>query len=144
MKLIGTGLIMQLKTTHRPGPDGPPSYRAACLTLKESNIMNARVLTLAAALILSAAGAVHAEQTALGQSVPATVANHWLYDVNGNTIGSVRKLTDGGQTAVIMVGDYLRPGSHEATVPVSALAIHNGRVTLEGNTVQALNLTARR
>ena len=123
-----------------PGLDGPPCGRAACMTWKEIDIMNARVLTLTAALTLSAGVAAQAAETA-----PATaLANHWLYDVNGNTIGSVRKLTDGGQTAVIMVGEYLRPGSHEATVPASALAIHDGRVTLEGGTVQALNLPARR
>jgi hypothetical protein len=113
--------------------------------------MNIRSFSLVAALALTSglAVAVHpgvAQAQGLG-GVPTHAeefVNHWIYDAQGNIFGSVRRLTDGGQTAVIMVGAYFQPGSHEATSPTSALAMRNGKVTLEPTSVQALNTTTRR
>lgn len=100
--------------------------------------MNTRTIALAAALVLSAGGAAFAQTAA-----PANVVGDFLYDQQGSTIGSVRSLTDGGRTAVIMVGFIGQPGSHEVTVPASALNVANGHVTLRADTVEALNATRR-
>lgn len=113
--------------------------------------MNTRILSLAASLALSIGG------SAMAQTASSLTANHaeiysaasspvgrWLYDLKGNTIGSVRSLTEDGRTAVIMVGSYFQDGSHEARVPVGALSVVNGKVTLQTETVQALNTVRRR
>ena len=76
-------------------------------------------------------------------SVAASTVGHWLHDPQGNTIGSVRWLADGGRTAVIMVGSYFEPGSHEARVPAGALSVVNGKATLQTQTIEALNTTPR-
>ena len=110
--------------------------------------MKTTLLAAAAALSLAAATA----QAASGSGDPfpfrapgiaASTIGHWLYDAQGNTIGSVRGVTDGGRTAVIMVGSYFRPGSYEARVPASALSVVDGKVTLRTETIQALNAGPR-
>ena len=113
--------------------------------------MNTRLLGLAAALALSAGGAVLSSgalaQEALARTPAETVApgvaasavGHWLYDAQGNSIGSIRGLADGGRTALIMVGSYFRPGSYEAQVPASALSLVDGKVMLQTEMFQALN-----
>jgi hypothetical protein len=112
--------------------------------------MNKRLIGLATVLAISlGAGAVRdaaQAQAALSQapygsesSVASEAVGRWLYDAQGNTIGSVRGVEDGGRTAVIMVGSYFRPGSYEARVPARAITIVNGKVTLQEETVQALN-----
>jgi hypothetical protein len=101
----------------------------------------------ALALLAVSAGAGAMAQTAAGPA-PATCATpdavgRWLHDPQGNTIGSVRALTDGGQSVVVMIGSYFRPGSHEAVVPACAVSVADGRVTLhEERTLQALNTRA--
>ena len=117
--------------------------------------MNTRLLSIAAALALSVSSAAVSggalAQEALGRvpaetaspSVAASAVGRWLYDPRGNTIGSVRSLIDGGRTAVIMVGTYFRPGSYEARVPANALSVVDGKVTLQTETVQALNSLSR-
>ncbi len=108
--------------------------------------MNTRLLSLAAALALSvSSGAVNsaAMAQAASSSVAASAVGRWLYDAQGNNIGSVRGLADGGRTAVIMVGSYFRPGSYEARVPASALSVADGKVTLQTETMQALNARPR-
>jgi hypothetical protein len=112
--------------------------------------MNTRLLSLIAALALSVsvgAMAQSAAYPAAGQaaspSVAASAVGHWLHDSQGNTIGSVRGLADGGRTAVIMVGSYFRPGSYEARVPADALSVVDSKVTLRTETVQALNAHPR-
>ena len=102
--------------------------------------------TLAAALVLSVSGGAMAQSAAdqiVSPSVAASAVGHWLYDPQGNTVGSVRGLVDGGRTAVIMVGSYFRPGSYEARVPASALSVVDGKVTLQTKTLQALNARSR-
>ena len=113
--------------------------------------MNTRILSLAASLAFTLGGAALAQPAAgpaAGQatiySVASSVVGRWLYDLRGNRIGSVRKLENGGRTAVLMIGSYFQPGSHEARVPASALSMADGRAVLRGDTVEALNTVSRR
>ncbi len=113
--------------------------------------MNTRILGLAALLAFSAgsgamakAAADPAATQAAALPVAAGAVGHWLRDPQGRIIGSVRSLTDGGRTAVIMVGSYFQAGSHEARISSSALSMVNGNVTLRPETVQALNTTPLR
>ena len=112
--------------------------------------MNTRILSLAASLAFTLGGAALAQPAALaaGQatvySVASSAVGRWLYDLKGNRIGSVRKLEDGGRTAVVMVGSYFQPGSHEARVPASALSTVDGKAVLRSDTVEALNTVSRR
>ncbi len=113
--------------------------------------MNTRILGLAALLAFSAgsgamaqAAADPAATQAAALPVAAGAVGHWLRDPQGHIIGSVRSLTDGGRTAVIMVGSYFQAGSHEARISSSALSMLNGNVTLRPETVQALNTTPLR
>ena len=113
-----------------------------------------RILSIAASLAFSLSSGAMAQtaQTATSPaadrtaaySVAANSVGRWLYDLRGNIIGSVRSVTDDGRTAVIMVGSYFQPGSHEARVPASALSVVNNKVTLGGETVEALNTTPQR
>jgi len=108
--------------------------------------MQIRFPWLAAVLALSVnAPAMGQTSTGLAEpdAVEARAVGHWLYNSDGTKIGSVRRLSDDGQTAVIMVGSYFQPGSHEATLPVTALFVVNGRVTLQTGMAQALNVVAR-
>ncbi len=75
-------------------------------------------------------------------SVAASTVGRWLHDSQGNIIGSVRSLTDGGRTAVVMVGSYFRPGSHEARMPAANLSVVDGKVTLLSESAAALNGTS--
>lgn len=113
--------------------------------------MNTRILSLAASLVMSISGTALAQTTynsttnhAQIYSVAASAVGRWVYDLQGNIIGSVRSLTDDGRTAIIMVGSYFQQGSHEARVPSENLSIVNGKVTLQAGTVQALNTVSRR
>lgn len=77
-------------------------------------------------------------------SAPAAQAvGHWLYNPQGHTIGSVRTLADGGRSAVLMIGSYFEPGSHEMTFSSRRLSVVDGRVTLQTEAVEALNTPAR-
>ena len=112
--------------------------------------MRTILLTVVAALLLSVSGGAMAEPAAdpaaTEAAVPFVATNavgRWLHDPQGNTIGSVRGLADGGRTAVVMIGSYFRPGSYEARVPASALSVVNGKVTLQIETIQALNIQSR-
>jgi hypothetical protein len=107
--------------------------------------MNIRTLSLAASLALALGGAALAQSSTgpvtqpLAASTASSAVGHWLYDTRGNIIGSVRSLTNEGQTAVIMVGSYFQPGSHLDTVRASSLTMVDGKVMLKNETVQALN-----
>ena len=105
--------------------------------------MTIRILSLAAVLALSVGSGAMAQSSPVNQ-VATHAVGRWLYDPQGDTIGSVRSLADGGSTAVIMVGSYFRPGSHEARVPARMLSLVDGKVTLQAETVQALNATPGR
>ena len=117
------------------------------LTTPEPN-KSLRIFSLAATLAFSISfGAIAqsnlADRTAT-PSVAASAVGHWLHSPQGDTIGSVRGLADGGSTAVIMIGSYFRPGSHEARVPARMLSIVDGKVMLQAETVEALNATSSR
>ena len=110
--------------------------------------MNTRLLSLAVALALAIGGGAASGQ-AMAQTAPsspfvASAVGDWLYNAQGNKIGSVRRLTDGGRTVVVMIGFYFSiDGIYEARVPASALSIVNGRATLQPATFQALNAAPR-
>ncbi len=113
--------------------------------------MNTRYFSLVASLMLAVSGGAVAQNAvvpAANQAATPFAASNavgrWLYDLQGNTIGSVRALSADGQTAEIMVGSYFQPGSHVASVPSSELAIVDGKVTLRSETIEALNTAARR
>ena len=112
--------------------------------------MRAISLTVGAALLLSVSSGAMAEPAAHPAAIEAAApfvatnaVGRWLHDLQGNTIGSVRGLADGGRTAIIMVGSYFRPGSYEARVPASALSVVDGKVTLQTETMQALAARSR-
>ncbi len=95
--------------------------------------MNARHFSLVASLMLAVSGGAEAQDAVVSAAnqvaTPFAASNavgRWLYDLQGNTIGSVRALSADGQTAEIMVGSYFQPGSHAASVASSALAIGGG------------------
>jgi len=109
--------------------------------------MQTYLVGLAAALALSVSGGAMAQITAAPaatQSVAAGAVGRWLHDAQGNIIGSVRTLADDGQTAVIMVGAYFQPGSHEARTFARMLSLVDGKATLRAKTVEALNARTRR
>ena len=70
-------------------------------------------------------------------SIESAVGN-WLYDVNGELVGSVYAVADSGRTVVLQVGSYLTPGRHLVSVPVADVTIMNGRATLQILTAQEL------
>jgi hypothetical protein len=80
----------------------------------------------------------------VASSVTSRDVGHWLYDAQGNKVGSIRSLSADGRTASIMVGSYGQPGSHEARLLASTLSMVNGRPTLRAGTVEALNTAAQR
>ena len=63
-------------------------------------------------------------------SVATSGVGHWLYDQQGHNIGSIRSVTDGGQTAVAELGGYFQPGSHEARIPAADLSMVGSKLTL--------------
>ena len=112
--------------------------------------MNTRSFYLAASLLLSVGNGAMAQTAvspgahqAMVSSIPSSAVGRWLYDSQGNVIGSVRSLTDDGATAVIMVGSYFQPGSHEARIPSSMLSVTGGKLTLRPASIEALNIAAR-
>ncbi len=101
-----------------------------------------RILSLAIVLALPAAGAALAADPPIS-TVGANAVGRWLRDPNGTIIGSVRSLSNDGRTANVMIGSYFEPGSHVAQVPVSSLSIADGKVILQRETFQALNVPNR-
>lgn len=113
--------------------------------------MKMRLFCLAAPLLLSVGNGAMAQAAANSNADQATASplassavGHWLYNSQGEIIGSVRSMTDDGATAVIMVGSYFQPGSHEARVSSSMLSVTGGKLTLKPASVEALNTAARR
>ena len=107
-----------------------------------SPILHRTVAASVAALGLLAvvgAGSAQAQQS----PAAAQAVGRWLYDAQGNTVGSVRALTDDGRSAVIMLGSYFRPGSHAVTVPIRQFAVVDGKVTLRSETALAMNTLSR-
>ncbi len=69
---------------------------------------------------------------------PQAAVGHWLYDVNGDLVGSVYAVTDGGRTVIVQYGTYLTPGRHLVALPAADLAEIAGRATLRTMTADAL------
>lgn len=110
--------------------------------------MIARVLGALALAAASAGSGAMAQvppgAASLGCATEAAVGR-WLHDPQGAKIGSVRALADGGRSAVVMVGSYFQPGSHEAVVPACQIAAAaDGRLTLRREAVEALNVPPSR
>ncbi len=115
-----------------------------------SAIRTRLALTLAASLALTganvAASAEPMAQSAASLERPAgpSAAGRWLHDEHGNLLGSVRGFTDGGRTAILMIGSYFEQGSHLATVPATSLYIAAGQVRLRTSTSEGMNAFAQR
>ena len=110
--------------------------------------MIARFLGALALLTVSAGpGAIAQVLPGAAPSGCATgdAVGRWLHDPQGAKIGSVRALTDGGRSVVIMVGFYFQLNLHEAVVPACEITVAaDGRVTLRRGAVEALNAPAAR
>jgi hypothetical protein len=100
-------------------------------------------------LLLSIATVAALAGSPLALSVPASAqpaadaVGHWLYDANGEVIGSVRGVSADG-TARVMIGSYLQPGSHEASVAARDLATVDGKVVLRQERLLASNAPVAR
>ncbi len=116
--------------------------------------MHTRLIGLAAALVLSASSGAMAQSVdnpgkntavldTVSPSDAARSVGKWVYDPQGNVIGSVRGLTDGGRTASIMVGAYFQPGSRQVSIPARALSVTDGKVSIDSETAQVLGLRAK-
>jgi hypothetical protein len=102
-------------------------------------------LALVTALAGSGAMAQVPPGAALSGCATEDAVGRWLHDSQGAKIGSVRALTDGGQSAVIMLGFYFQLNLHEAVVPACAITVAaDGRVTLRREATEALNAPASR
>jgi len=82
-------------------------------------------------------GAPALAQTAAGGSVQSVVGR-WLYDANGDLIGSVYAVTDGGATTIIQYGSYLTPGRKLVAIPSAEVTIVGGRAVLRTLTADSL------
>ncbi|HKM64614.1 MAG TPA: hypothetical protein VJY39_19205 [Acidisphaera sp.] len=69
---------------------------------------------------------------------PQSAVGHWLYDSNGELVGSVYAVADGGRTVIVQYGTYLTPGRHLVAVPSADLAEVAGHATLRTMTADAL------
>lgn len=116
------------------------------MSIKHSFAITAAALTLAVGPALAGGNGVNdfATDQAAAHSVTASAVGHWVYDRQGNTIGSVRSLAADGRTAVLMVGSYFEPGSHVASISSSALSIVNGKVILRTETIDTLRTADQR
>ncbi len=112
-------------------------------TLSLATIAVAASLALAGAAMAQPVPTRAADPAALSASAAQQAVGHWLHDAQGNTIGSVRALADGGRSAVLMLGSYFQPGNHEMTVPARRLSIVDGKAVLQTETVAALNTPAQ-
>ena len=110
--------------------------------------MTVRFVCALALLTTSACSGSNAQvppSTVSSGCVTKAAIGRWLYDPQGSKFGSVRALTNAGQSATIMVSSYFEPGSHEAVVPACEITVAaDGRVMLRRETVEALNGSSRR
>jgi hypothetical protein len=110
--------------------------------------MNRRFLSLAGAAILAlAATPTLAQQPpamAPSSVTVAALAGRWLHDTQGGIIGSVKSVSPDGRTATIVLGVYTLDNVRVTEVPASALSVVDGRVTLTGETAEALNTSRLR
>ncbi len=110
--------------------------------------MNRHSLSLAgvAILALAATPTLAQQLPAMGPSsvTAATLVGRWLHDTRGGTIGSVKSVSPDGRTATIVLGVYTLDNVRVIQVPASALSVADGKVTLTGETAEALNTSRLR
>lgn len=104
--------------------------------------MNKRLLSLAGVAILVVATPTLAQQhpaAAPPSASAAALAGNWLHDSRGRIIGSVKSVSPDGRAATVVLGVYTFDNVHVFEVPASALSVVDGKVTLRGETAEALN-----
>ena len=110
--------------------------------------MNTRLLSIAGAAVLTLAAA-----PTLAQQFPtvaptgtstAGLAGRWLHDDQNRIIGNVKSVSPNGRMATIMLGIYLLDNVRVMEVPVSALSVLDGKVTLRRDTAEVLNAPSSR
>ena len=110
--------------------------------------MNKRFLSLAGAAVLAlAATPTLAQQLPAGAPSSATAAalsGRWLHDSRGAIIGSVKSVSPDGRTVTIALGIYTLDNVRVVEVPATALSVAGGKVTLTGETAEALNTAPSR
>ena len=67
-----------------------------------------------------------------------SAVGRWLYDANGELVGSVYGVSNDGSTVTVQYGTYLTPGRHLVTLPSSDVVIVQGRATLRTLRADAL------
>lgn len=115
-------------------------------TIRTALLMPAAALLALTGVRLAAGAGTTAQATGSPATAPAiaSVAGHWLHDSQGNVIGGVQGSADGGRTAVLMIGSYFQPGSHEIRVPASQLSVASGQVRPRPEISEALNVLPQR
>ena len=73
---------------------------------------------------------------------PRSAVGNWLYDANGELVGSVYGVADGGRTVIAQWGSYLTPGRHLVSVPAADFAMVGDHVMLRTLTANALASTS--
>ncbi len=110
--------------------------------------MNRRFLNFAGAAILALAATPTLAQQLPAMAPPSVTAaalvGRWLHDSRGGIIGSVKSVSPDGRTATIVLGVYTLDNVRVIEVPTSGLSVADGRVTLTGETAEALNTSPLR
>lgn len=105
--------------------------------------MTVRPLAFAGAAVLAFATAPAPAQqlpaAAPSSASTAALVGRWLYDSRGGIIGSVKSVSPDGRTATIVLGIYRFDNVRVVEVPASTLSIVDGKVTLRGESAEALN-----
>ena len=89
-------------------------------------------------LALAIAAVLGAATPALAQSAAQSAVGKWLYDANGEIVGSVQSVRDDGRTAIVQYGTILTPGNHLVAIPAEDVSMVGGRATLSTMTADAL------
>jgi len=109
--------------------------------------MNKRLLSLAGVAVLAVATPTLSQQrpaAATPGTSAAALAGNWLRDSRGRIIGSVKSVSPDGRTATVVLGVYTLDNVRVSEVPASALSVVDGKVTLRGETAEALNASPPR
>jgi hypothetical protein len=93
-----------------------------------------------AALLLAATlgGAAPALAQPVAEFDSPSVVGNWLHDGNGELVGSVYAVTDGGRTVIAQYGSYLTPGRHLVALPAADVTMVGGHAVLRTLTADAL------
>ena len=91
-----------------------------------------------AATALGITALLGAQTPARAESAAKSAVGEWLYDVNGELVGSVYGVSDDGRTVIVQYGTYLTPGRHLVSLPASDVVIFDGHAMLSMLTADAL------